>query len=173
MHTPHCCWCCPPCVMLLRFAAATVVHAWLLTCAPPDASPPLSSSLRRDGGCGHCLRLQQSCEAGAQDGHRGPRAAAEPGGWAGWLPCTINTWVSLALQRPARGQATLRCMFPTLCLLGCISQPNRLLAACWARSMQMCELLRGEAAMAGFTEILTWALCSHNENFEALRRVRA
>lgn len=64
-------------------------------------------------------------------------------------------------------------MFPTLCLLGCISQPNRLLAACWARSMQMCELLRGEAAMAGFTEILTWALCSHNENFEALRRVRA
>ena len=39
--------------------------------------------------------------------------------------------------------------------------------------MQMCELLRGEAAMAGFTEILTWALCSHNENFEALRRVRA
>lgn len=37
----------------------------------------------------------------------------------------------------------------------------------------MCELLRGEAAMAGFTEILTWALCSHQENFEALRRVRA
>ncbi|KAI7840445.1 hypothetical protein COHA_005871 [Chlorella ohadii] len=35
---------------------------------------------------------------------------------------------------------------------------------------QMCELLRGEAAMAGFTEILTWALCSHQENFEALRR---
>lgn len=23
---------------------------------------------------------------------------------------------------------------------------------------------------AGFTEVLTWALCSHNENFEALRR---
>lgn len=37
---------------------------------------------------------------------------------------------------------------------------------------QTCELLRGEAAMAGFTEILTWALCSHHENFEALRRVR-
>jgi phenylalanyl-tRNA synthetase beta chain len=35
---------------------------------------------------------------------------------------------------------------------------------------QTCELLRGEAAMAGFTEILTWALCSHHENFEALRR---
>ena len=37
---------------------------------------------------------------------------------------------------------------------------------------QLCELLRGEAAMAGFTEVLTWALCSHAENFEQLRRVR-
>ncbi|KAL4440220.1 hypothetical protein ABPG75_003221 [Micractinium tetrahymenae] len=35
---------------------------------------------------------------------------------------------------------------------------------------QMCELLRGECAMAGFTEILTWALCSHAENFEQLLR---
>ena len=35
----------------------------------------------------------------------------------------------------------------------------------------MCELLRGECAMTGFTEILTWALCSHAENFEQLRRV--
>lgn len=37
---------------------------------------------------------------------------------------------------------------------------------------QLCELLRGECAMAGFTEILTWALCSHAENFEQLRQVR-
>lgn len=36
--------------------------------------------------------------------------------------------------------------------------------------LQMCELLRMECAMAGFTEILTWALCSHAENFEQLRR---
>ncbi|PSC73331.1 putative phenylalanine-tRNA ligase beta subunit [Micractinium conductrix] len=36
---------------------------------------------------------------------------------------------------------------------------------------QLCELLRGECAMAGFTEILTWALCSHAENFEQLRRL--
>lgn len=35
---------------------------------------------------------------------------------------------------------------------------------------QLCELLRGECAMAGFTEILTWALCSHAENFEQLQR---
>ncbi|EFN52909.1 hypothetical protein CHLNCDRAFT_36718 [Chlorella variabilis] len=35
---------------------------------------------------------------------------------------------------------------------------------------QMCELLRGECAMAGFTEILTWALCSHAENFGQLLR---
>lgn len=35
---------------------------------------------------------------------------------------------------------------------------------------QMCELLRGECAMAGFTEILTWALCSHAENFDQLRQ---
>lgn len=44
---------------------------------------------------------------------------------------------------------------------GCCPPPPR---------QQMCELLRGEAAMAGFTEILTWALCSHAENFDALRR---
>lgn len=35
---------------------------------------------------------------------------------------------------------------------------------------QMTELLRMECAMAGFTEVLTWALCSHDENFESLRR---
>jgi hypothetical protein len=35
---------------------------------------------------------------------------------------------------------------------------------------QLCELLRLEAAMAGFTEVLTWALCSRAENFDALRR---
>ena len=32
------------------------------------------------------------------------------------------------------------------------------------------ELLRGECAMAGFTEILTWALCSRAENFAHLLR---
>lgn len=32
------------------------------------------------------------------------------------------------------------------------------------------ELLRGECAMAGFTEVLTWALCSRAENFSQLRR---
>jgi phenylalanyl-tRNA synthetase beta subunit len=36
---------------------------------------------------------------------------------------------------------------------------------------QLCELLRLDVAMAGFTEVLTWALCSRAENFEALRRV--
>ena len=41
------------------------------------------------------------------------------------------------------------------------------------RPPQLCELLRGECAMAGFTEILTWALCSHAENFEQLRQVGA
>lgn len=35
---------------------------------------------------------------------------------------------------------------------------------------QLCELLRLESAMAGFTEILTWALCSRMENFDSLRR---
>ncbi len=35
---------------------------------------------------------------------------------------------------------------------------------------QMCELVRGECAAAGFTEVLTWALCSRVENFTALRR---
>ena len=34
---------------------------------------------------------------------------------------------------------------------------------------QLCELLRLECAMAGFTEILTWALCSRAEVFENLR----
>ena len=28
------------------------------------------------------------------------------------------------------------------------------------------DLLRGEVAMAGFTEVLTWVLCSHADNFE-------
>ncbi|CAG9465528.1 unnamed protein product [Pedinophyceae sp. YPF-701] len=32
------------------------------------------------------------------------------------------------------------------------------------------ELLRAEVAMAGYTEILTWALCSRQENFAALRK---
>lgn len=36
---------------------------------------------------------------------------------------------------------------------------------------QLTELLRLECAMAGFTEILTWALISKAENFENLRRV--
>lgn len=35
---------------------------------------------------------------------------------------------------------------------------------------QLTELLRGECAMAGYTEILTWALCSRAENFTHLRR---
>lgn len=35
---------------------------------------------------------------------------------------------------------------------------------------QLVELLRMECAMCGFTEILTWALCSRSENFEHLRR---
>jgi len=35
---------------------------------------------------------------------------------------------------------------------------------------QLVELLRVECAMCGFTEILTWALCSRSENFEYLRR---
>ncbi|KAL6769077.1 TSF1 [Auxenochlorella protothecoides x Auxenochlorella symbiontica] len=34
----------------------------------------------------------------------------------------------------------------------------------------LCELLRGDVAAAGWTEILTWALCSREENFGALRR---
>ncbi|GAB4814215.1 hypothetical protein N2152v2_001261 [Parachlorella kessleri] len=35
---------------------------------------------------------------------------------------------------------------------------------------QLTELLRQECAMAGFTEVLTWALCSHAECFESIRR---
>ncbi|KAG2429166.1 hypothetical protein HYH02_014101 [Chlamydomonas schloesseri] len=35
---------------------------------------------------------------------------------------------------------------------------------------QVTELLRGELAMAGFTEVLTWALVSRAENFDSLRR---
>ena len=35
---------------------------------------------------------------------------------------------------------------------------------------QLVELLRLECAMCGFTEILTWALCSRSENFANLRR---
>ncbi|KAF5837593.1 Phenylalanyl-tRNA synthetase beta chain, partial [Dunaliella salina] len=35
---------------------------------------------------------------------------------------------------------------------------------------QLTELLRGECAMAGYTEVLTWALCSRLENFDNLRR---
>ena len=31
------------------------------------------------------------------------------------------------------------------------------------------DLLRGEVAMAGFTEVLTWVLCSHADNFAAVR----
>ncbi len=34
---------------------------------------------------------------------------------------------------------------------------------------QLTEMLRQECAMAGFTEILTWALCSKAENFDFLR----
>ena len=35
---------------------------------------------------------------------------------------------------------------------------------------QLTELLRLECAMAGFTEILTWALCSQAENFGHMQR---
>ncbi|GLC71953.1 hypothetical protein PLESTF_001188500 [Pleodorina starrii] len=35
---------------------------------------------------------------------------------------------------------------------------------------QLTELLRAEVAMAGFTEVLTWALVSRSENFDNLRR---
>lgn len=35
---------------------------------------------------------------------------------------------------------------------------------------QLCELLRSECGMAGFTEILTWALCSRAEIFDMMRR---
>lgn len=35
---------------------------------------------------------------------------------------------------------------------------------------QLTELLRVDLAAAGFTEVLTWALCSHDENFAHLRR---
>lgn len=36
---------------------------------------------------------------------------------------------------------------------------------------QLTEMMRVEAALAGFTEILTWALCSRDENFSHLRKV--
>ena len=35
---------------------------------------------------------------------------------------------------------------------------------------QLVELLRLDCAMCGFSEILTWALCSRAENFDYLRR---
>ena len=35
---------------------------------------------------------------------------------------------------------------------------------------QLSDLLRGELAMIGYTEILTWALCSVQENFENVKR---
>lgn len=35
---------------------------------------------------------------------------------------------------------------------------------------QLVELLRLECSMCGFSEILTWALCSRAENFDYLRR---
>lgn len=35
---------------------------------------------------------------------------------------------------------------------------------------QLTELLRGEIAMAGYTEVLTWALCSRAEAFASMRR---
>lgn len=35
---------------------------------------------------------------------------------------------------------------------------------------QICELLRSECGMAGFTEILTWALCARAEIFDLMRR---
>ena len=35
---------------------------------------------------------------------------------------------------------------------------------------QLTELLRGDLAAAGFTEVLTWALVSHAENFDSLLR---
>ena len=35
---------------------------------------------------------------------------------------------------------------------------------------QLTEQLRMECAMAGFTEILTWALCSRVENYSHLQR---
>jgi phenylalanyl-tRNA synthetase beta chain len=35
---------------------------------------------------------------------------------------------------------------------------------------QLTELLRMDVAAAGFTEVLTWALCSKAENFERMRR---
>lgn len=34
---------------------------------------------------------------------------------------------------------------------------------------QLSELLRQEVALAGYTEILTWALCSRTENFDNMR----
>ena len=34
---------------------------------------------------------------------------------------------------------------------------------------QLSELLRQEVALAGYTEVLTWALCSRAENFDAMR----
>lgn len=36
---------------------------------------------------------------------------------------------------------------------------------------QLTEMLRQECAMAGYTEVLTWALCSKAENFDFMRRV--
>lgn len=35
---------------------------------------------------------------------------------------------------------------------------------------QLGELLRTECALAGYSEVLTWALVSHADNFERLRR---
>ena len=35
---------------------------------------------------------------------------------------------------------------------------------------KICDLLRQEVAQAGFTEILTFGLCSHAEAFEKLNR---
>lgn len=38
---------------------------------------------------------------------------------------------------------------------------------------QLSELLRQEVALAGYTEVLTWALCSRGENFDNMRNPEA
>jgi hypothetical protein len=59
------------------------------------------------------------------------------------------------------------------CPCACLQIPSTVTQGRELPLNQLSELLRQEVALAGYTEILTWALCSRTENFDNMRNPEA
>lgn len=94
------------------------------------------------------------------------------------IPCSLAFSTSFPSTPPAATPTQRFCPSPAFppCPCSCTHTPQIPSTVTQGRELplnQLSELLRQEVALAGYTEILTWALCSRTENFDNMRNPEA